>query len=93
MKLKKMAETKKITVEQLDTVVKGQKELNSLLVNIGVLESQKHSLLHQIAEVNKFNEEFKNALQEQYGAININLEDGSYTEVENSSSEASVTDK
>lgn len=88
-----MAETKKITVEQLDTVVKGQKELNSLLVNIGVLESQKHSLLHQIAEVNKFNEEFKNALQEQYGAININLEDGSYTEVENSSSEASVTDK
>lgn len=88
-----MAETKKITAEQLDTVVKGQKELNSLLVNIGVLESQKHSLLHQIAEVNKFNEEFKNALQEQYGAININLEDGSYTEVETSSSEASVTDK
>lgn len=88
-----MAETKKITAEQLDTVVKGQKELNSLLVNIGVLESQKHGLLHQIAEVNKFNEEFKNTLQEQYGAININLEDGSYTEVETSPSEASVTDK
>lgn len=74
-----MVETKKITAEQLGTIVKGQKELNSLLVNIGVLESQKHSLLHQIADVNKLNEEFKHGLQEEYGAININLEDGSYS--------------
>lgn len=77
-----MKETKKITEKQLETIVKGQKELNSLLVNIGILESQKHGLLHQIAEVNKFNEEFKSGLQEEYGAININLEDGSYTLVE-----------
>jgi hypothetical protein len=77
-----MEETKKITTEQLETIVKGQKELNTLLVNIGILESQKHGLLHQIAEVNKFNEEFKSGLQEEYGAININLEDGSYTIVE-----------
>ena len=77
-----MEETKKITAEQLETIVKGQKELNSLLVNIGVLESQKHSLLHQIADVNKINEEFKHGLQEEYGAININLEDGSYSLIE-----------
>lgn len=77
-----MEQTKKITEKQLETIVKGQKELNNLLVNIGVLESQKHGLLHQIAEVNKFNEEFKSSLQEMYGAININLEDGSYTVVE-----------
>lgn len=74
-----MEGTKKITTEQLETIVKSQKELNSYLVNIGLLESQKHSLLHQIAEVNKFNEEFKSRLQEEYGAININVEDGSYT--------------
>lgn len=73
-----MEETKKIKAEQLETIVKGQKELNTLLLNIGILESQKHGLLHQIAEVNKFNEEFKSALQEEYGTININLEDGSY---------------
>jgi capsular polysaccharide biosynthesis protein len=77
-----MEETKKITTEQLETIIKGQKELNTLLTNIGVLESQKHGLLHQIAEVNKFNEEFKSGLQEQYGVININLGDGSYTLVE-----------
>lgn len=74
-----MAETKKITTEQLETLVKTQRELNEILVNIGVLESQKHGLLHQLAEVNKASEEFKSELQAQYGSININLEDGSYT--------------
>lgn len=78
-----MENTNKITVEQLKTIVKHQKELTSILTNIGVLESQKHGLLHQVAEVNKDAEEFKNVLQEEYGAININLEDGSYTLIEN----------
>ena len=53
-----------------------------MLSNIGVLESQKHALLHQIAEVNKEIEETKAELENEYGAININLEDGSYTEIE-----------
>lgn len=82
MKLKKMAETKKITAEQLETLVKNQRELNQILVNVGVLESQKHGLLHQLADVNKDSEGFKSELQAQYGSININLEDGSYTEAE-----------
>lgn len=76
-----MSETKKITEEQLQTIVGQQKELNTLLTNIGLLESQKHSLLHQIAEVNKNVEEFKNKLQQEYGTINIDLTDGSYTDV------------
>lgn len=77
-----MAETKKITAEQLERLVKNQRELNSVLANIGVLESQKHGLLHQLADVNKETEGFKTELQEQYGSINIDLQDGSYTEVE-----------
>ena len=77
-----MSETKKITAEQLEKLVKIQRELNSILANIGVLESQKHSLLHQLADFNKDSEEFKSELQAEYGTININLEDGSYVEVE-----------
>ena len=73
---------KQITQEQLDKVVKQQKDLQALLTNIGLLESQKHGFLHQIAEVNKAIEDYKDELQEQYGAININLEDGSYTDIE-----------
>jgi predicted nucleic acid-binding Zn-ribbon protein len=77
-----MSETKKITAEQLEKLVKIQRELNSILANIGVLESQKHSLLHQLADFNKESEDFKSELQAEYGTININLEDGSYVEVE-----------
>ena len=77
-----MSETKKITAEQLEALVKNQKDLNNVLLNIGVVESQKHGLLHQLADINKESEEFKAELQAEYGSININLEDGSYTAVE-----------
>jgi vacuolar-type H+-ATPase subunit D/Vma8 len=77
-----MENTKKITTEQLEKISNQQKELNTLLTNIGLLESQKHGLLHKIAEVNKDVEEFKNTLQQEYGNINIDLTDGSYAEVE-----------
>ena len=76
-----METVKQITQEQLERVVAGQKELNAILTNIGVLESQKHSYLHQLADTNKSIEEFKMELEKEYGAININLEDGSYTEI------------
>ena len=74
--------TKQITAEQLEKIVVGQKDLANTLTNIGVLESQKHSLLHQLADLNKSIEEFKGELEAEYGAVNINLEDGSYTEIE-----------
>lgn len=77
-----MEVVKQITTTQLETIVNQQKDINALLTNIGVLESQKHGFLHQLAEVNKAVEDFKNVLQEEYGAININLEDGTYTELE-----------
>ena len=76
-----MEVVKQITQEQLEKVVNQQKDLQGLLTNIGVLESQKHGFLHQIAEVNKAVEDYKTKLQEEYGPININLEDGSYTEI------------
>lgn len=77
-----MEVVKTIKKEQLEKIVAQQKDLNVLLTNIGVLETQKHSLLHQVAEVNKEVEDFKSELESEYGAININLEDGSYTEIE-----------
>ena len=77
-----MENTNKITEKQLETIVNQQKDLNALLSNIGVLESQKHGFLHQIAEVNKKIEEFKSELQAEYGDLNINIEDGSYTYID-----------
>ena len=79
--------TKQITTEQLEKIVAGQKDLSAILSNIGVLESQKHGFLHQLADLNKSIEEFKAELEAEYGAININLEDGSYTEIEKPAAE------
>ena len=76
-----MEVVKQITKEQLETIVNQQKDLQALLTNIGLLESQKHGFLHQIVDVNKAIEQFKDKLQEEYGPINISLEDGSYTEI------------
>ena len=72
----------KITEEQLSKIQGQQKELNGILHEVGVLEAQKHGLLHQFAGVNKEVEELKSELEKEYGAININVEDGTYTEIE-----------
>ncbi len=74
--------TSYISEDQLTKLVGQQKELQALLTNIGVVESQKHSLLHNLAEVNKIAEEFKKELESIYGAISINLETGEYTKIE-----------
>lgn len=73
---------KTITEEQLKTIQEGQTELSEILVNIGSLESQKHGLLHGLAKVNEKIETFKRGLEDEYGAITINLKDGSYTVIE-----------
>jgi len=72
----------KIKEEQLSKIQEQQKSLNSILNEVGYLEAQKHGLLHQFAGINKEVEDFKNELESEYGAVNINLEDGTYTPIE-----------
>ena len=72
----------KIKEEQLNEIVELQGKLNEIISNIGILETQKHGFLHDVAEVNKKIEEFKVKLEEEYGAISVDLKTGEYTEVE-----------
>jgi vacuolar-type H+-ATPase subunit D/Vma8 len=72
----------KIKEEQLKTIQEQQQQLNNIIHEIGLLESSKHGLLHEIAEVNKDVEKVKSELEKEYGAVNINLEDGTYTPIE-----------
>lgn len=80
--MKKVEETTKITDEQLEVIAKHQKDLNKSLTNIGFLETQKHGLLHDYAGLVDDIENYKKELEKEYGAININIEDGSYTVIE-----------
>ena len=72
----------KIKEEELLLIQEQQKQLNELVHNIGLLESQKHGLLHEIAGVNKEIEDYKEILETEYGQIEINLEDGIYTKID-----------
>lgn len=72
----------KIEEKELSKVVKQQNQLNDILTKVGILETQKHSLLHQVASLNKDIEETKKDLEGKYGQVNINLKDGTYKELE-----------
>lgn len=72
----------KITKEELEQAKKQQEDLQKVILDIGVIETKKHAMLHKIADINTDIEELKKVLEEKYGHVNINLEDGTYTEVE-----------
>jgi hypothetical protein len=82
MKKVESKEVSKITEEQLEVITNHQKDLNKSLTNIGYVETQKHSLLHEYAGVVEDIEKYKKELEDIYGAININIEDGTYTTIE-----------
>ena len=71
----------KIKQEYLEKIQDQQKKLNSILHEAGVIEAQKHGLLHKFAGINQEVEDFKNQLESEYGAIKVNVEDGTYVEV------------
>ena len=68
----------KLEKEEFDKIIDFQNKIRTMLQNMGVLESQKHAILHELAGVNENQEKLKKELEEKYGPININLEDSSY---------------
>ena len=71
-----------ITEEQLKTVTDQQNELSNHFRNVGILEAQKIGVLKQVEDISNKIEETKKELEKEYGQINIDLKDGSYTEIE-----------
>tara|TARA_R110002110_G_scaffold184299_1_gene391031 strand:- start:331 stop:582 length:252 start_codon:yes stop_codon:yes gene_type:complete len=71
----------KIKDKQLEAILKQQTELQKIINEIGVLETQKHGLLHQIATINQAVEATKQELEKEYGVVNINLETGEYVDI------------
>jgi vacuolar-type H+-ATPase subunit D/Vma8 len=72
----------KIKEEQLKVIQKQQIDLNNITRELGLLEIQKHELLHRFATIQHEVEEVKAQLAKEYGDININVETGEYTEIE-----------
>jgi len=80
----------KIKEEQLTKIKDQQTSLNNTIAEIGILETKKHQLLHNVASINASIEKNKKELEKEYGSININLEDGTYTEAVEETEEPAV---
>jgi uncharacterized protein (UPF0335 family) len=72
----------KIKKEQLEKIVGQNEQLQDIVSRIGVLETQKHALLHEVSQVNKVLEEYKSELESEYGKISIDLATGEYETIE-----------
>lgn len=68
----------KITEKQLEKLNGFVNAINQGQAQVGVIESQKHELLHQLAQVQSELRGFQKDLEDEYGKISINIQDGSY---------------
>ena len=77
-----MAKTKKleqkIKEDQLKTLQEQEGKKNVIKHDIGLLETKKHALLHAFAQIQEEQDKFKVQLEDEYGKIQVNLNDGSY---------------
>ena len=80
----------KIKEEQLKKIQEQQAAVTKILNEVGYLEANKHGLLHELAGVNQDIEDFKGELEKEYGAININLENGTYAVIEKEEEEEPI---
>jgi len=72
----------KITQEQLEELQGYVGKLNSAANQIGNLELQKHQINHAAAEVQSDLNKFQAKLEEKYGKVQINIQDGTYKPIE-----------
>jgi len=67
---------KKITKEQLGKMQNVVRAVNEGQQQLGILESQKHALLHEVMQLQGMINEIQKELQEEYGKVDININDG-----------------
>ena len=72
----------KITQEQLEELQGLVGKLNNAAAQIGNLELQKHQLQHAAAEVQTDLNKLQVKLEEKYGKVQINIQDGTFKPIE-----------
>ena len=66
----------KITEEQLTNVQTTINTLNRLQLEVGMFETRKHRILHEISSVNEELTRIQGELEKEYGTFDININDG-----------------
>ena len=71
----------KIEEKELEKLSNKQSIKARLLSDVGAIEAQKHELLHTFAEAVRESRKFNDELEDKYGKITVNLEDGTYEKI------------
>ena len=72
----------KITKEELTLLQEQDQRKRAILNDMGLLQTQVHTLSHLFAQLNQEIEDNKKVLEDKYGEVNIELSDGSIKPVE-----------
>ena len=71
----------KIEEQELTTVKEQQGKIQRVVMDLGALEVRKTEVLGAYSEFAKELDVTKKELEEKYGQVNINLQDGSYEKI------------
>ena len=71
----------KITDEQLKELQGHVSTINNAQLQLGQLESQKHGIVNAIPQLQVKLKEFQEKLEEEYGKVSINIQDGTIQEI------------
>lgn len=69
----------KITEEQLKKLQGLVSQINNVQMQVGAIEIQKHELNHQASNIQNDLKEYQKELEQEYGNISVNLQDGEIT--------------
>jgi len=76
-----MSTKNQITEEQLKDLQQKIGSIQEFQRQVGTLEGQKHILLHQLVNAQDELQKLQTALEDQYGKVSINIQDGTYEEI------------
>ena len=79
-----MAKTEdlKVTDEQLKKLQEIVGAMNGATTRVGQIETQKHAVLHDLTLMRKDLMDFQAELENEYGKVNVNIQDGTISERE-----------
>ena len=73
----------KITKDELTLIQEQDQRKKAILNDMGLLQTQVHTLSHLFAQLNQEIEENKKVLEDKYGQVHIDLGDGQIKPIEN----------
>jgi len=76
-----MEKLNKLTEKELKSLQENVSKLNQVHMELGKLENQKHKILHQVNEIESLFDELQKELEEKYGKVSINIDNGELSEI------------